>query len=174
MTNLDILLEQYLGSFQNQYLETFFGFLTKFGSTYAAIIIALVIVFFLWRKNKVLTKYFALFFLGNELAVYLIKNVFERLRPFGALKYGEFDGSLPSGHAAASMFLYGFACYLLVRLYPKGVRRNAIISSLVLLVVLIGFSRLYLDIHYLSDMLAGYVLGGLFLFGLIRSAKNLF
>jgi undecaprenyl-diphosphatase len=67
--------------------------------------------------------------------------------------------SFPSGHAMGSLVAYGMLAYLLVR-DPKGrPPRMAIVAGAVTLVLLIGLSRMYLGVHYFSDVVGGYAAG---------------
>ena len=95
--------------------------------------------------------------LGIELLTPVLKLVFHRPRP--ELAYVHLDTySFPSGHAAGSAATYGAILYLLARRSTTLVRFGSALSFVVL-VGIIGFSRLYLEVHYLSDVLAGISLG---------------
>lgn len=154
------------------FTTVFFEVVTKFGGVTFAFIVSLLVVWFLWRKDAKLIRHFLVAIFVNEALVYLIKNAVGRLRPLGAVRYGEFGGSFPSGHAAIAIFLYGFICYLFIKFYPRGARRSLIIGLFSALIVLIGFSRIYLNVHYPSDVLAGYLLGGTILFFLVRTSER--
>ena len=83
----------------------------------------------------------------------ILKLVFHRPRP--ELAYVHLDTySFPSGHAAGSAAVYALVLYLLARHAPPRWQVFAAIGYVVL-VAIIGFSRLYLEVHYLSDVLAG-------------------
>ena len=168
IVSIDQLAERVILLWNNFYLLKFFHSITEFGSAVFAVILFFCIVYFLWRRKSRLLKSFVVAFVCNEALVYILKILIGRSRPPGAFMYGEYDSSMPSGHAAVSIFLYGSICYLIYKLYPAGYKRNAIMVSLVALVILIGFSRLYMDVHYLSDVLAGFMLGGATLYCLIR------
>lgn len=152
-------------------LENLFLFITRFGGTTITIIVFLAVAYLLWSKDRTLIRYFITLFICNETLVYIIKKVVGRERPLGALKYSEFGASMPSGHAAVAVFLYGYICYLINRFYPKSLWRDLVIIMLVILIFLIGISRIYLNVHYPSDVLAGYILGGTALFYLVRYSK---
>ena len=91
---------------------------------------------------------------GGELLVIGLKALFHRPRPaevFASLGY-----SFPSGHSFFAVTLYGMAAYWLVR----GTRaRRWVWLPAVALMLLIGFSRIYLGVHYASDVLAGFCVG---------------
>lgn len=93
----------------------------------------------------------------------LLKHAIARPRPdilYHAYLQGGF--SLPSGHATLAAALYGFLIYLAWRALPAGLWRIAVMASLGALIAAIAFSRLYLGVHYLSDVIAGVLLGGAF------------
>jgi undecaprenyl-diphosphatase len=99
---------------------------------------------------------------GAELVTLILKNTVVRQRPEMAAII-EQSFSFPSGHATIAVALYGFLAYILFRLYKT--RKIKIITcvAVVFLVLLIGVSRLYLGVHYVSDVLAGYLVGALWL-----------
>ncbi|MGE5222494.1 MAG: phosphatase PAP2 family protein, partial [Omnitrophica WOR_2 bacterium] len=65
----------------------------------------------------------------------------------------------PSGHAMSAMVCYGFLAYLLVPYMPNRFWKGVVIALAVLISLYIGFSRVFVGDHYLSDVLAGYALG---------------
>jgi undecaprenyl-diphosphatase len=97
---------------------------------------------------------------GGGLLDVALKAVFHRTRPTWDLPLLTARGwSFPSGHAMGSLVAYGMLAYLLVR-DAKGRRpRLAIVVGAVALVLLIGLSRMYLGVHYFSDVVGGYAAG---------------
>ena len=86
-----------------------------------------------------------------------LKQVFRRLRPQLSEPWVTEPGwSFPSGHAMGSLVAYGFLAYLLTRITPDHFPRRTAIALLAGLVLLIGFSRIYLGAHFLSDVIGGY------------------
>ena len=94
--------------------------------------------------------------------LFLSKGFIERARPlFSYQAYPEVWYSFPSAHAAFSAALYFFLAYLAWKLIPSRPLRIAVVALLSLLVLAISFSRLYLGVHYASDVIAGVALGAL-------------
>ncbi|MEK7669578.1 MAG: phosphatase PAP2 family protein [Patescibacteria group bacterium] len=102
---------------------------------------------------------------GSAGTVYLLKHLFYRARPVAEALYLETSSSFPSGHATMAMALYGFIFYIIWSYSVKDSRdkhhslHKFLIIFLAILILLVGVSRLYLGVHYLSDVLAGYVIG---------------
>ncbi|MBK6827350.1 MAG: phosphatase PAP2 family protein [Chitinophagaceae bacterium] len=118
----------------------------------------LIFVLLLLRQKKeaLQTSLIALSSLG---LMSLFKNLFHRDRPDHPLIDGITNYSFPSGHAMMSIAFYGLLIILAVRHIRNQSKRNLVIGLLVLLILLIGFSRLYLRVHYPSDVIAGYCFG---------------
>jgi undecaprenyl-diphosphatase len=124
---------------------------------------------FLWRsrhRRSLLLLWISL--LGARLLNQLLKAVFDRPRP--RLVQGDLEvlgmhfafpesPSFPSGHALTSAAVYGTLAFLVVRLEPTRRMRRATLAGAGLLILGIGFSRLYLGVHYPSDVIAGYLAG---------------
>lgn len=120
--------------------------------------IATVVLFFA-IKNKRLS--FAI--LGNIVGVLIVNQVFkfliQRPRPDEEYRLIEQGGySFPSGHSMCSMAFYGFLVYLAFRYIKNAKVRIFATAGLGALVLLIGFSRIYLGVHYASDVVAGFLL----------------
>ncbi len=109
---------------------------------------------------------------GCYLSASLLKIAIHRQRPAGIGVYDELSYSFPSIHATIAAFLFGFIAWIIVGRKESRIRRLLIISAAVLLIMAIGFSRLYLGVHFLSDVLGGYLLGALWLALCIRLAER--
>jgi membrane-associated phospholipid phosphatase len=90
----------------------------------------------------------------------LLKNAFKRNRPDNPLLYAVRGKSFPSGHALMSITFYGLLIYIVQSSVKSNSLRITSIAGLVILIKLIGFSRIFMRVHYTSDVLAGYAIGG--------------
>ena len=105
----------------------------------------------------------------------IIKNIVQRPRPDGIKLTVEAGYSFPSAHAMLSIFVYGFIIYLLSK--QKDNKSSKILSiALAVLILWISFSRIYLGVHYLSDVIIGAIYGGICLILYIKFVykKDLF
>lgn len=104
---------------------------------------------------------------GGLLLLSAFKRIFERARPPYPLLYAETGFSFPSGHATFSFIFYGAIAYLVwVSDIPKYLR-SAMITFLILLTFAIGISRIYLRVHFPSDVVASFAIGYSWLFLII-------
>ena len=173
--SLDTSLLQTLYAARTPGLVQLFSLITELAGAVAVIVITLGIAAVLWRQGR--WHYIAglLISVGGAVASgYILKEIIQRARPpmpFPAIV--ETSYSFPSNHAIAAMALYGFVIYLVWKLCPESIVRGIWIGLITSLILLIGFSRLYLGVHYMSDVLGGYLLGGIFLWIGILVAKKL-
>ena len=123
--------------------------------------VVLALILWLWKRRMYILP-LGITIVGSELFNFLGKWAFHRPRPDVAL-YVEDTFSFPSGHATMAVAFYGFLVYLLFRNIKKWrYKINALFFGS-LLILTIGLSRLYLGVHFLSDVWAGYLLGALWL-----------
>jgi membrane-associated phospholipid phosphatase len=108
---------------------------------------------------------------GGAALALVLKQVFERPRP--RLEMVHVGGySFPSGHSTLSLCLYGALAYLLLRANVARWQRILGAAACTLLVLMIGFSRMYLGVHYPSDVAAGYLAGSIWLAGCILAYRR--
>ena len=101
-----------------------------------------------------------------------LKYAFVRPRPeFANAYYHETGFSFPSGHAMLAVVFYGLLAYLLVCTIPRWKWQAIFVLGAATLALLIGFSRLYLGVHYLTDVLGGWAAGSLWLAACITATE---
>ena len=164
ITGLDTTLLQYLFAHRDITTTLTFINLTELGSTIFVCGIALCVSLFLTYQRRFAPALgLGVSVLGAGATALLIKEIIHRARPDIVLQaYRETGFSFPSGHATLAAAGYGFLIYLAYRMMPAGYLRTLTIAGLTLLIAIIAFSRLYLGVHYLSDVIGGLLLGTLF------------
>ena len=80
--------------------------------------------------------------------------------------------SFPSGHAMVSFGFYGFLIYLAYKKINNKKIKYPLIISLALLILLIGISRIYLGVHYATDIIGGFIIGFIYLIVFIKYFYN--
>lgn len=138
------------------------------GSSWAwQIVVALVVLWLLWRRLWRLAVFAAVTNAGSSLLNTAVKTAVHRTRPVVSQPFVHEPGSsFPSGHAQAAVVGYGVLLLLFLPVMNRLWRRVAVIIA-VGMILLIGFSRVALAAHYVSDVLAGFVLGAAWLAAMI-------
>ena len=137
--------------------ELIFGFFA--GRELIEIIAAILILYFLhkrfWRE-----LWMTLLGIGGGAALwYFLSRFFERPRPPAQIGISVSDPSFPSGHVLTALVAYGLLAYLFIPKMPSLFWKWVVGIAALLIVLFIGYSRLFLGGHYLTDVLAGYALG---------------
>ncbi|MBL7924245.1 MAG: phosphatase PAP2 family protein [Bacteroidia bacterium] len=160
LRNVDRLLAQYFYVNRHEGLAQFIYRFTRLGSSPTVLTVLAALGFLLLRRNRF--HAFAAIVASlctSSLSAYAGKVYYQVPRPHELAWYEEFSYSFPSGHATVAMAYYGILFYLLV-MYMKDKRFKIGISLLAALFIFaMGFSRVYLGVHYLSDVLSGFAIG---------------
>jgi undecaprenyl-diphosphatase len=123
-----------------------------------------VAIFLAARKEGLLLEGWVLAILGGELLNQALKRAIQRPRPSHSSILSYQSWSFPSGHAMESLVVFGMLTYALLILVPGArAHRARIILGAATLILAIGFTRLYLGVHYFSDVVGGYAAGALWL-----------
>lgn len=158
----DDTVYKFISSFISDNMTVFMKFISFLGSGWTITFFAVIIPFiiFVFRKRS----YYRLgLFISANIALgallnQTLKYLFRRPRP-GILRLAEVGGySFPSGHSMNSMIFYGIIAYQLIK-NVKTESRYLFAAIIGLLILLIGISRIYLGVHYASDVLAGFLIG---------------
>lgn len=138
-------------------LDKFMVTITSLGNM-SIIWIAFIIIFLSTKEYKTMGKVMVLGFILNLIIVnLLLKNIFARVRPFNIVNHADLliptlkDGSFPSGHTS-----YAFTIFTIVLFMAKKKSLKVLTG---ILAVLIAFSRLYLYVHFPTDVIGGAIIG---------------
>ena len=146
-------------------------FITNFGGA-IFLSIATVMLFLLIKNKKI-----GLSIISNIVIItilnQLLKRILQRPRPTEFRIVEETGYSFPSGHSMVSMAFYGYLIYLIYRYIKNKYVKWTLITILNILICLIGISRIYLGVHYTSDVLGGFLLSISYLVIYISSIKKL-
>ena len=134
-------------------------FITNFGGVIGLIVIAIITSTILIIKKKKLMGILLLVNLAcSALLNQILKRIVQRPRPTGYRLIEESGYSFPSGHSMISTAFYGFLIYLIFKNVKNKYVKWTSIIFLSILIALIGISRIYLGVHYTSDVMAGFVI----------------
>ncbi|CRK80997.1 phosphatase PAP2 family protein [Neobacillus massiliamazoniensis] len=146
-------------------LTSVMKFFTFIGSTKMVIILSLLIMLFLYKvlHHRLELILFTVVVLGAAVLNFLLKQLFHRVRP-NLHRLIDISGfSFPSGHAMSAFALYGIVAFLLWRHIRSRWGRSLLLFISIFMILMIGISRIYLGVHYPSDIIGGYFASGFWL-----------
>ena len=161
LTQLDIRIIHLMPSIRTPLQTDFFRFVTFTNNSQTVLLLAALTIGILWvSRRRAIAVSVATMLISCQLANYITKSLVGRMRPEQLLSaYNQNSFSFPSGHTMQATALSGLVAYLLFRSYKSVVARIFIVLGYACTVVLVGLSRVYLGVHYPSDVLAAIFLG---------------
>ena len=158
---VDFAVFDYLKQYVSDGMSSFMQFITFLG-THSFLIPAnlVLIAYFLFiKKHRWYSIRIPVVAIGGVSLMFLLKFLFHRPRPLIPLLKEAQGLSFPSGHAMMSFSFYGLLIYLVWRNIENPWVRGVLVTLLFLLIFTIGLSRIYLRVHYASDVMAGFAVG---------------
>lgn len=153
---IDNYVESFILGIRNDKLTNAMKIITNISSAYALIAIT-ILLFFILKNKKIVTLIsynLLLVFITNQ----TFKLFFHRERPLDIGLIAENGYSFPSGHAMISMAYFGFIAYLIYIKIDNKILKFLTAIGIFSIIFLIGFSRIYLGVHYFSDVIGGFLL----------------
>lgn len=167
---IDDKIESFILSIRNKNLTDTMNTITNIGSAYSLIVITILLLFFL--KNKKTCLLITLNLIFSFLSSQIVKFILQRERPINIGLVSTSGYSYPSGHSMVSMAYFGFMAYLIYKNISNVFLKIIFIMLFILLSIVIGFSRIYLGVHYFSDVLGGFLLSIFYLSLFININNN--
>ncbi|MDR4985640.1 MULTISPECIES: phosphatase PAP2 family protein [Bacillus cereus group] len=164
VTVMDTYVRGLVKGLQTEGSLTFFSYFTKMGSEIGIITTLVISLLVFWKK-----RYYAAMIvypvgiLVTHLVNKGIKEIVKRDRPSLNEALDALGYSFPSGHAMLSIMTFGFLAYIIAANLKSVTGKYVITILLGILIILIGLSRIILNVHYPTDILAGYCFGGILL-----------
>ena len=153
---IDKNIYNFIISFKSSGVTKFFKIITSFAGIEFMIISVIVVLLLKRLKHK---RFFIILNLVNDIILNtLLKFLFKRERPFDLMLIEESGYSFPSGHTMVACIFYGFIIWLINKSNYSRKIKIVINSFLIILIILIGISRIYLGVHYVSDVIGGYLI----------------
>ncbi|MBQ6323430.1 MAG: phosphatase PAP2 family protein [Bacilli bacterium] len=146
------------------FLDNYFKVLTNLGNFIVIIIIMIIFLIILDKQNGIKL---AIVLLSSQILNRVLKEIIKRPRPNYYHLIKEKGFSFPSGHSMAAMALYGFLIYIVISKIKNKYLKTIFIILLVYIILTIGISRIYLGVHYPSDVLCGYLLSLTIIIGIL-------
>ncbi len=158
----------------NTILTNILLFITNFGSVKYIVAICLLLLIFYKPKKELMNLYGVVII--STVINNIIKIIFRRARTalMGSLvPVFENTFSFPSGHAMATMTFYGFLIYMIYKKDINKKLKGALMGLLSVLILAVGYSRIYLYVHYFSDVFTGFMCSLVILYFYIKVMKKM-
>lgn len=161
----DSAIISYVQGMETPALTAIMKFFTFIGSRDSIITIAIIVMLFLFvvLHHRSELVFFIIAIVGADILNRILKDFLHRARPdlHRLIEIGGY--SFPSGHAMSAMAVYGALAFLLWRHIPTRIGRSILIILSAIMIFMIGISRVYLGVHYPSDIIGGYFASGFWL-----------
>lgn len=156
LVGFDATLYKGVSIVRNDFFDSYFRFITTFGNAKVVIILIIILNIFLSKKKALIMNCLAL---NCVVTNTIIKYIFRRSRP-DELRLIDIGGySFPSGHSMITITIYGYLLYLVICSKMRKSLKILLSTILCCIIVSICISRIYVGVHYASDVLGGFVLG---------------
>lgn len=140
-------------------------FISFIGSAKFYIPISIALIYYFYKRKQLLNIIALLSgILGSAIMNFLIKGYYQRMRPEDFFQIKELGFSFPSGHSMVGISAYFMLTYIFFRDKPWNTKKILAWATTVLLVVSIGLSRIYLGVHWPTDVIGGFALGFIWIY----------
>jgi membrane-associated phospholipid phosphatase len=173
LTRIDTRVINLMPSVRTPLQTSFFRFIT-FTANFETILLLVVLVgvILLRKRQGLLAGAFVVAVFAEEVVAYALKHLVGRARPSPSFSnYNAGGFSFPSGHVMRASVLFGLLSYLLYRSFKSSLLRLSIILGYIISITLVALSRVYLGVHYPSDVLASVLMGSALLTLIITSIE---
>lgn len=164
VTVMDTYVRGLVRGLQTESSLTFFSYFTKLGSAIGIVATLVISLLVFWKKRYYAAMIvYPMGILITHLVNKGIKEIVKRERPSLNEALDALGYSFPSGHAMLSIMTFGFLTYIIAANLKSVAGKGATTILMGIVIVSIGLSRVILNVHYPTDILAGYCVGGILL-----------
>lgn len=157
---------------RNDLLTILFKIITNLGGAYFLILLTILLTIFI--KDKKIAFAIPINLIIVTMLNQILKNIVQRPRPIGYRLIDESGYSFPSGHSMISAAFYGLIIYFIWKNVKNKKIKNISCILLSFLIVFIGLSRIYLGVHYASDVLGGFMISIAYLIIFTTTYKTIY
>lgn len=163
-TNEGILFDEFLLKIIHEHHNPIIFILMRaisfIGSAYFLVPVMFVtIIYTITKKNYYITKLLLISTLGSYITNFLLKKIFQRVRPLEYFLVDQGGLSYPSGHSMVTMTFYMTLAYIITKILKEKEYKKWIFLFSYTMIILMGVSRLYLGVHWPTDVIGGYLIG---------------
>ncbi|KYC49802.1 MAG: Undecaprenyl-diphosphatase [Candidatus Methanofastidiosum methylothiophilum] len=156
---IDLFVNIVIPQIRNSFVTTLSILIEIVFDLISMIVISILLSLFLLRRYCIkFALFFSMTILADALMIVILKDVISRARPVNGI-ISKTDFAFPSGHTADAVVFFGFLTYLILNKSESRTIKVIAMSISSFMVILIGFSRIYLNVHWLTDVIGGLGLG---------------
>jgi membrane-associated phospholipid phosphatase len=172
MVRWDLAIADWIERTSTETGEAVFSVVSWLGAPVLVLLIVVLVATFAIRRDWLRAGGVAITAAGGWLLDQLLKVLFHRGRPEHAAEFiHRASWSFPSGHAMSSTVCYGFLLYLTLERVADQTRRRMLVALTAILIFMVSVSRMYLGVHYLSDVVGGFLAGAVWLMACIAGYR---
>lgn len=169
----DVAVLEFLHSYNNSLVLSIMKFISFIGSGYFLVpIIALIIIYSFYKRKYYVTKLLLAATLGSWVLNYILKMLFQRTRPLDFFLVDQGGLSYPSAHSMVTMCMSLTIAYLLIRNKKLFTKKKLIYTLSIIFTLLMGFSRIYLGVHWPTDIIGGFIMGYIYFQVIVVTIKE--
>lgn len=154
----DNFVYQFIRMLRCDFFDNYFVTITKLGNILWILIVVFISILVFRNKHGILIGIGAC---DSVITNLFFKHLIKRKRPNGLRLIEQGGYSFPSGHAMISVCVYGYLLYLVITKIKSKWLKYILSIFLILLILSIGVSRIYVGVHYATDVIAGYILASI-------------
>lgn len=159
----DVKIMEYVHNNATPGILKFMRFISFIGSAnFLLPVTAMIISYTLIKKKYYISKLLLLSTLGSYILNFILKQIFHRTRPIEYFLVKQGGLSFPSGHSMVTMSLYSTIAFLLAKKIKDKGKRRLIYTISFVMICLMGISRIYLGVHWPTDIIGGFLIGYVF------------
>lgn len=159
----DMVILDFIHSSSNPVIFSIMKFISFIGSEmFLFPAVGIVIIIAMINKRYFISKFLLMNTFGSFIFNYLLKQLFQRTRPLDFFLVEQGGLSYPSGHSMVTMTMYLAIAYLLTRKESSSRKKKGIYITASIFIALMGVSRLYLGVHWPTDVIGGFIMGYIF------------
>lgn len=151
----DTAIYNLVRSLESDFFDKYFVFVTKFGDEIVVVVVVLLLMILFRNRDGWL---FGILAANSALTNQIIKHIIKRPRPdvLKLIKQGGY--SYPSGHSMIAIAVYGYLLYYVIKRVQNKYLKYLLSFLLGILILSVGISRIYVGVHYATDVIAGFIL----------------
>lgn len=169
----DVSVLEFIHSYNNSLVFSIMKVISFIGSGYFLVpVLAIIIIYSFYKRKYYVSKLLLAATLGSWVFNYILKMLFQRTRPLDFFLVEQGGLSYPSGHSMVTMSMLLTIAYLLTRNEKLFTKKKLIYTLSIAFIISMGFSRMYLGVHWPTDIIGGFIMGYIYFQVIVVAIKE--